>query len=466
MAVTLLVGFASFAVTIRTTSGFLVWSDGLGYFLYSRALVLEGHSDITQGYDDLERRYPVHAQSRESVMDSMRVNARRDPRTGRIFTPWPVGAGVVMAPFYALGFATERILAVAMSRPADSFGIVPQLFFGFGSLIFGLLGFWATYLCCRNVAEERWAYLGAIGTVLGGPAVFYIFFNPTMAHAMSFGLVALLTLSWCRQWNEGAGLGSIAVLGGLLGILISVRFQNAIFGILLAALLLLELRRSSWSRALALGCVSFLSALLPLLVQALHAALFGPPTAGLALQPGGLLLVGTYPLHLKSPYFLEVLFSCRHGAFHWAPVLAVGFTGLVWSARREGYARIFLVTILCHVYLIGGLGITDLSDRIGTFDTTNWNKHWKDGASFGMRYLTECTPLFAVGLAGLMQAARKRLVVHWWGAALLVLVVANGLLILSYGLGTVSRSYCVTYQEMATGVGDAMARVFTSVSKE
>jgi hypothetical protein len=462
VVVTVLVGLASFAFTTRTTSGFLVWSDGLGYFLYARALVLEGHSDITKGYDELDRRYPPGARS--NVMDSIRVNAQRDEATGRIFTPWPVGAGLLMAPLYALGYATERVVAAVTGRAADSFGLIPQYFFGFGSLVFGLLGFWATFLCCRNVADEKRAYLGSLGVILGGPAVFYIFFNPTMAHAMSFGLVALLTLLWWEQWNEGASPGGFAALGLLLGILVSVRFQSGVFGILLVALLLRQLRRSSWSRVLALALLGFLSALVPLLVQALHALLYGPPAAGLMLQPGGLLLIGSYPLHLKSPYFLDVLFSCRHGAFHWAPILAVGFIGLVLTARREGYAGVFLITILCHAYLIGGLGISDLSARVATFDTANWNEHWKGGTSFGMRYLTECTPLFAVGLAGLMQAEGKRIAVQWWGAILLILVVSNGLLILAYGFETISRSYCVRYPDMAIGIGRALAMIVNALS--
>jgi hypothetical protein len=456
---TLLIGLACFQVTTRTTSGFLVWSDGLAYFLYARALVLEGHSDITEGYDALDKLYPADPKSSSNVMDSIRVNASRNPDTGRIFTPWPIGAGVVMAPFYALGYATERLVAPMVGRPPNSFGLIPQYFFGFGSLVFGLLGFWATLLCCRKVAETKRAYFAALGTILGGPAVFYIFINPTMAHAMSFGLVALLTLWWWRQWSEGTRPASFAILGLLLGVLISIRLQNVIFGILLAALLLLEVRRSSWFRALVIGLCGALAASVPLLVQILHSSLYGPPKAALSLQAGGLLMIGNYPLHLKSPYFFDVLFSCRHGAFYWAPVLALGLIGLIWATRRDAWPWVFLITIFCHVYLIGGLGISDLSGRAVVFDTSNWNEHWKGGTSFGMRYLTECTPFFAVGLTALMQATGKRTTADWWWrAALLLFVVWNGLLMLAYGLNTVSRSYCVTYVEMATGVGQALAR--------
>jgi hypothetical protein len=58
-----------------------------------------------------------------------------------------------------------------------------------------------------------------------------------------------------------------------------------------------------------------------------------------------------------------------------------------------------------------------------------------------------------------MQATSKRITAKWWGVALSLFVLWNGLLILAYGLNTVSRTYCVTYMEMATGVGQALTRV-------
>ena len=182
--ITLVFGLASFRVTTWSTSGFLVWSDGVAYFLFARSLVLDGNSDITNEFEELDKLKSANSKSGTNLMDSIRVNTRYNPKTGRIYTPWPVGAGVVMAPFYALGYLTERIVAAVSDRAPNSYGVIPQYFFGFGSLAFGLLGFWATFLCCRQIAGANWAYLGSLGAVLAGPAVFYIFVNPTMAHAM------------------------------------------------------------------------------------------------------------------------------------------------------------------------------------------------------------------------------------------------------------------------------------------
>ena len=455
---TLVIGLVAFRVTVSTTGGFLVWSDGLAYFFHARSLVLDGNSDITNEFDEFDRRYPIGSNN-SSVMDSMRMNTVRNAATGRIVSPWPVGMGLVTTPFYALGFATESMVAALQGREPDSYGIIPQYFFGFGSIAFGLLGFWATYLCCRQVAGEGKSYLAALSTLLAGPAVFYIFVNPSMAHAVSFGLVAVLILLWWRQWMTGTGVKAILLPAFILGLLVTIRLQNVLFGVLLVALVMRELWRGGWLRASASAIAGLAACAIPLTALAFHSALYGPPNAKLSLQEGGLLMIGSYPVHLKSPFFMDVLFSCRHGAFHWAPIFALGALGLLWAARRESWALVLLLVIALQVYLIGGIGIADPSGRLTTFDPTDWNNHWKGGTSFGMRYLTECTPLFAVGLVALLNLSRTSMAALRWRVGLSILVVWNGLLILAYGLNTVSRSYCVTYSDMGLGVTQALTKI-------
>ena len=458
LVVTLVVGLVTFRVTTSTTSGFLVWSDGLAYFFHARSLVVDGNTDITNEFEEFDRRYPV-GQKKSSVMDSIRLNVSRNVATGRLVSPWPIGMGLLLAPFYAIGLAVESILASAQGRSPDSYGIIPQYFFGFGSLAFGLLGFWATYLCCCEVSDRLRSSLAASAAVLGGPAVFYIFVNPSMAHAVSFGITSALVLIWWRQWSIGAQPRVMLLLGFLLGLLVTIRLQNAIFGILLAILVVREISRGGWKKSLSLGIAGLVACAIPMIALALHSIAYGPTQSTFALQPGGILMLGNYPVNLKSPYFFDALFSCRHGAFHWAPVFALGTIGLILALRREArFIALFSVFVL-QVYLIGGIGIADANGRPATFDLSNWNEHWKGGASFGMRYLTECTPIFALGLASLLNVFRMSIAPMISAIGLSVLVMWNGLLVLAYGLNTVSRSYCVTYGEMWGGVGKALGKI-------
>lgn len=457
LAATLAIGLVAFRVTIATTGGFLVWSDGVAYFFHARSLVIDGNSDITNEFDEFDRRVPL-VQHKSSVMDSIRVNVSRR-NDGTVVSPWPVGMGLIASPFYAVGYGVERILARIKNRPPDSYGIIPQYFFALSSLVFGLLGFWATFLCCRRISDSRRSYLATIGIVCASPAIFYIFVNPSMAHAVSFGLCASLVLLWLRGWMDGGTIRTMLILGFLLGLLIVIRLQNVIFGLLLATLVIRDGFRENWKRSLSGALVGLTALLLPLSAHALHSMLYGPAQATNFNVQGCLAQIGSYTVHLGSPFFWDVLLSCRHGAFNWAPILGIGAVGLLWLATHNSWGLVLLVAFLLHAYLIGGIGIADPFGRPPTFDLANWNEHWKGGASFGMRYLAECTPLLAIGAAALLNLFRNWVLYFFWQSVIAFLIAWNGLLVVAYGLNTVSRTHCVTYAEKWAGVSQVFAKV-------
>ncbi len=69
------------------TGGWLVRNDGVAYFLYARALVLEGSTDPTDGYRRLEARSGAGARDpRDSMgpLAALRESLRRVPDTGRV----------------------------------------------------------------------------------------------------------------------------------------------------------------------------------------------------------------------------------------------------------------------------------------------------------------------------------------------------------------------------------------------
>jgi hypothetical protein len=452
----LLAGMATFTVTAITTSGSLIWSDGLPYFLYSRSLALDFNTDLTNEFNDLQTRYPPDSK----LLGPLNDWSRRNQKTGRITTPWPIGMGIVMLPFYAAGYAVEYSVATISGRAPDSYGLITQYFYCTGALAFGLLGFWSIFLCCREVTDsERIAYLASFGIIFAGPAVFYIFFNPSMAHAPSLGLLSLLTLFWLRQWRHGSSPRGMALLGILLGFAAIVRYQNVLFGILPAALLLREAVRVGLFRAMKTGAAGFATLVLPASLQLLHLHYFGSSDLPAIASQGGAIQVSGYPLDPASPYFFDVLFSSRHGAYHWAPVLLAGTAGALLAGTRKSWAWPLLLVFIANTYLIGALGMA-YTNTLGASGTTNdWLHHWNGASSFGMRYLTECAPVFAIGLAVLIQATPTRVGRLLWPAILITLIIWNQLLILAYGLNTISRSYSLSYTDMLYGIKEALQQL-------
>ncbi len=384
------------------------------------------------------------------------LRTRREANPERVVLPWPVGSGLVMAPFYAAGYGLERLAAAISGREADPYGLLPQVGYGLGSLVYGWLAFWATFICCRRLVDASMAATAAAAALLAGPAVFYVFFNPTMAHASSLGLTALFVSLWHRSWaEERASKALSAGLGLLLGLLVIVRYQNAILGLLLLGLLWRLARRGSVLGALRAGAVSGAAGLVPLSLQAAH--LYGVAGAGDWRAEDGLML-GRNPVDLSSPFLFETLFSCRHGAVYWAPVVGLGILGLLWVSGRIGWARALVIVLLANVYLIGCLrGPPELMESVNA-PPSPVETHWSGGHAFGMRYLTECAPLIALGLANLLRqfgsGFRRRALL----AVLGLLIAWNGVLLLAYGSGEISRVGCVTHSEMALAAARALGR--------
>ncbi len=450
----LAIGTLSFAFVFQLSSGFLFRHDGTGYFLYAYSIVTDFDTEVTDDYLQLDAYVPDGS----AAMSGLRT--RREAVPEKVVLPWPIGSGLVMAPFYAVGYGLEQAVAAVSGRPANPFGWLPQYVFGLGSLAYGWLGLWCTWLCCREmccrrVVDARWAAVATLAMVLGGPAVFYIFFHPSMAHAASFGLVALYVLLWWRRWS-GEEV-SLAGLGFLSGLLVIVRYQNAIFGLLLAALLLRDVYRTSFRQAFRSGLIVGGFCLLPIALQVAHLlAVQGVESAGQEWQTEELTL-GDNPIDMSSPFFGRVLFSCHHGAIYWAPIVGVGLLGLLAGLRGAAWARLFVLVFLVDVYLVGSLrGPPELMESLSappSLEETNWS----GGHAFGMRYLTECASLLAVGLAALLLRIRPG-IQRWAAAAGCGLLVAwNGLLLLAYGMGTIDRIGCVTFPQMLAGVGEAVA---------
>jgi hypothetical protein len=254
---------------------------------------------------------------------------------------------------------------------------------------------------------------------------------------MSFGPVSLLTFLWLQGWRREAS--RIWLLGFLLGVLVTIRYQNVLFAILPAALVL---RNGATSRLSAVKEATFgvLAFLVPVVVlyglqfgtvYGAEGVVFSETWAGTAL--------GIFDR--SSPNFLRVLFSCQNGAFYWAPTLAIGFAGLLWATGGESWSRVLVITFLAHVYLVGGFDV------------------WHGGRSFGARYLTESGPFLALGLAMAIDTTARAVKRYAWPTALGILAIWNCLLALSYVMGTIPRGGCASYKEMMVGAIQALRQI-------
>jgi hypothetical protein len=440
--VIVLCGMITFTATTKwSNSRSIIKADGLIYFLYARSIVLDLNTDLTNEFGEIERHF------NEAAITPAKQYMELNQKNGKIAFPFPIGAGLLMSPFYALGYGVEYLVALINGRTADSYGQIPIYFFGIGALVYGLLGFWFMFICCAQVANQKVAYTSAVAIALAGLIVFYVFFHPTMAHAPSFAFAALFFLIWWRRWHEKTN--GIAILSFILGILVTIRYQNIMFMILIMIIFIRNSQKMAIKNIFRNAAVGGMAFAIPFSIQIFHwISIHGLSAHDIGFGQGGGFVLEQNEVNFLSPNFFNVLFSCQHGLFYWTPVYLLGFSGLVWASRKEKWALAFLAAIFVNVYLIGCLGSPH---------------NWSGGGLYGMRYLTECSPLMAVGLSVLIRDTNKIVTMQWWWVLLSILIVWNGMLILAFSLQEISQCNCVTIREMAVAMVHIFMKIFVAI---
>ena len=347
-------------------------ADGTGYYLYLPAVLLD--RDVT-----MERTARRSFLGDESDM----TGVRRVPPRNRYLDKYPVGEAIMLAPFFVVGDISARLSGAT----ADGFSTPYQVAAAGGGLFFALVG-----LVQLGLLLLRWfsrsTVLVTLGAVTFGTALFhYATYDAVFSHAFSFFLVVTI-LRLALAVHEQPRLPRAVALGLALGMLVIVRPTNGVIALFVALVGVSSLEDLAHRpRALlrhrglvAAGAGAFVLPLLPQ-VAYWHAVT-------------GKLLVYAYGdehLDLLDPHLPQVLFGVRKGLFFWAPLLLLAVAGLFFLRR---YARGLVVPAV--VYLGASAWVI-----------ASWQTWWY-GGSLGQRAFVEVVPVFALGLAALIETARGR----------------------------------------------------------
>lgn len=382
----LLLLIALFVALLPAVTTRIYGSDEIQYFSYLHSFWFDRDLDFTNQYMHFYESNPAkYAAFKEDLID------KREEVTGLPLNVAPIGSAVMWAPFFAAADLFVHLLR-AFGSPVEADGYSPPYIaaVAYGSAIYGFLGLLLAYRLCRSLFSSFASGLGVAVVWLATPAFFYMYITPPMSHANSLFAVALFLFIWYRTrgsrtvWQWGA-------LGALAGLMVLVREQDGLFAIVpaleWAAGFGRSLRGRDWSRLrrMVAGGMAFAGALVVLFVPQL-----------LTYQ----VLTGTFgpskhvaqKLIWHSPYSLPVLFSPEHGLFAWTPVLLLAVLGLALLFRRDPeLAALLFVAFLAQVYIAGA------------FQT------WSMAGAFGARRFVNCTLIFALGLAALVESADRRL---------------------------------------------------------
>lgn len=379
-------------------------TDEVQYFVYLRSLYFDRDLDFSNEYayfaaEGLANDDPAvfNALLRDNPDDPP-----LNPETGKFRNVAPIGASLMWAPGFVLADLGVRVANGFGATIATDGYAAPYIWaVCFMSALYALLGLMLTYRLARRFAGVFTAALATITVWLATPLVFYTYIAMPWSHATAFFLVALFLMLWLQDWRRPLGerfarrsLWRWALLGIVGGLMASTREQLGLLlimpaaeGLVAYARLLGKGRLGTLGQLLA-GHLTFLVwlgiALTPQLLT--YQVLNGRPLPSTTVTDklGASAWV--------SPHFLDTLIDPRHGAFLWSPVIPIGLIGLAWLARRDW--------LLAALLALGFLAQTYIN---GTFGST-----WHLSGSFGFRRLIECTPIFVLGLATLLEWLKPR----------------------------------------------------------
>ena len=368
-----------YAAHLTYYDGAPIRSDGFGYYAYLPAVLLDHDLTMVRTAARSFDGPPTNIPGVNSITTSSGKQSWLDQ--------YGIGVAVLLAPFFALG----HLGALATGAARTGFTWPYQVAASAGGLCYMLLGLVLTGRVLLEWFSRRTALVTVVALTFGAAVFQYGTYDTTFSHAYSFFLIALTAWLAPRVW-ERASPGRVAALGAVLGLVGLVRPTNltvlafcALVGV--ERLSDLRVRAAVLLRRFDLVALGAAVALIVLIPQfAYWAKITGSPLVNPYRGTG-------QHLDLLRPHLIGVLFSVRKGLYFWTPLLLLATIGLPVLRR---IARPLWVA--ATIYL-----------ALSIWVVSSWSVWWY-GGSFGMRALIDVMPVFALGLAALIEAARNAVV--------------------------------------------------------
>jgi hypothetical protein len=370
-----------------------VRGDGVGYYAFARAPLIEHSLDFTRDY-----------QYANESFRGPRLDENGQPKsyfrtaTGHLENHFTVGPAILWTPFLLLAHAAVLLArALGSSVPADGFSTPYRMAMALATAIYGFLGLLLAFRLARQYVHDRWALLATIAIWWASSLPVYMYFNPSWSHAHSAFAVALFLWYW-HETRPARSLSQWFLLALIAGLMLNVYYPNA----MVLAVLVVEAARqylASFRRRSRAGTEV---AEFPRLDDLLIRHLLFLSVVFLCMLPtlltryviyGSPFESGYIPLRdwlWRSPAFLAVLFSSNHGLLAWTPILLFAIAGLILFRWREPRTGTPFLAAFVAFYLF----IACYPD-------------WAGISSFGNRFFVSLTSLFILGLAVFLDRAAQ-----------------------------------------------------------
>ena len=409
-----------------------VRGDGVGYYAYARAPLIEHNLDFTHDYRSANESF------REARFDENgQIKSEFRTPTGHLDNHFTVGPAMLWSPFLLVVHAGV-LLARRMGAdvPADGFSFPYRYAMAFGTGLYGFLALLLSFRLARKYVGPMWSFVATLAIWWASSLPVYMYFNPSWSHAHSAFVCALFLWYWDAT-REHRSLAQWLLLGSIAGLMLDVYYPNLMIVSVLvveAVTQYIDILRSGRSSS------SYLQLLTRHLLFGMVVCIVMIPTfVTRAIVYGGPFETGYLSIRdflWRSPVFFSVLFSTDHGLLSWTPLLGFAILGLLFFAFRLSKVGIpfFIALVTFYIFI-------------------SFYPDWAGISSYGNRFFVSLTALFVLGLsvflervAQLFRSRRAALAVA--SAALSILVLWNAGLMFQWGMHLIPARGPVSFSEM------------------
>lgn len=394
-----------------------VRGDGVGYYAFARALLIEHRLDFRRDWLQANASFQMGR-----IDEHGEIRPEEYTLTGHLNNHFAVGPAILWLPPLFLAHAGVLFYdKLGGHVAADGFSRPYLMVMSLATACYGFAGLLLAFAMARKYVDERWAFLATLGVWLASSLPVYMYLNPAWSHALSAFSVAVFLWYWQRT-RETRTFGQWMALGALGGLMMDVYYLN----VALFVFPFVDLIRTERNEKLGAGPRSasplthFVLRMIALGAAALVA--FLPTLIAKKIIYGSFLNFGYVERWFwYSPAFFKIFVSSEHGLLSWTPLLVFAVVGFFRLRKYDGnFALCAALSFVAFAYLLGCY------------------QDWHGISSFGNRFFVSLTPLFIIGLAaffaGLASLVQERHAVAMIGILVAIFVLWNAGLMFQWGI--------------------------------
>jgi len=219
LALLVLIPLGLYACTIGRYGDAFSSADGHLYYLHAHSWYFDGDCDYANNL-----RLDPKLRARDYYL------AQRSVR-GQALNVFPCGWSVIALPSLALAdlMTVVHNSVAGSSLPRDGFSAYYRAVVPLGHVLLGIAGLLVSYRFTCRYFSQTIAAAATLLVLLGTSVIYFVSFEPTMSHAGSFALVAMMVATTDVIFWKGWTLWRAVGLGVSMGLAAALRHQDIVW---------------------------------------------------------------------------------------------------------------------------------------------------------------------------------------------------------------------------------------------